>query len=179
VWNEPAGSKEVIALLPQVFGWAREANPSQPLTSGIFQDEPTLKRTPTPVTKIQMAHSDVISFHNYGWPESFEQEVTQLQELHRPLICTEYMARSAGSTFDTVLPIAKKYHVAAINWGFVVGKTQTNLPWDSWQRPYVKEQPTVWFHDILRPDGTPYREREANILRELTGRGRQTAQPNN
>ena len=90
-----------------------------------------------------MAESDVLSFHNYSWPEDFEKHVIGLQKDKRPLICTEYMARSAGSTFDTILPIAKKYHVAAINWGFVNGKTQTDLPWDSWDRPYVKTQPTV------------------------------------
>jgi len=172
VWNEPADKKEVIDLLPQVFAWAREAKPSQPLTSGIFQGNfvPNGKEKPTPVTEIQAAQSDVISFHNYSWPEDFEKEVVGLQQYHRPLICTEYMARSAGSTFDTVLPIAKKYRVAAINWGFVLGKTQTNLPWDSWERPYVKSQPTIWFHDIFRADGTPYREREVELIRELTGK---------
>jgi hypothetical protein len=80
------------------------------------------------------------------------------------------MARSAGSTFDSILPIAKRHRVAAINWGFVNGKTQTNLPWDSWNRPYIETQPPVWFHDVLRADGTPYREREAEIIRELTGK---------
>jgi hypothetical protein len=30
----------------------------------------------------------------------------------------------------------------------------------------------VWFHDVLYPDGRPYREREAEILREETGTGR-------
>jgi len=95
--------------------------------------------------------------------------VLELEQYGRPIICTEFMARGAGSTFDTILPIAKKHHVAAINWGFVVGKTQTNLPWDSWQRPYVNIRPAVWHHDVLRPDGTPYREREAEIIRNLTG----------
>lgn len=172
VWNEPADKEEVVKLLPQVFEWARSAKPSQPLTSGIFQGgfTPAGKDKPTAVTEIQAAQSDVISFHNYSWPEEFEKQVAGLQQYHRPLVCTEYMARSAGSTFDTVLPIAKKYHVAAINWGFVLGKTQTNLPWDSWDRPYVKSQPPIWFHDIFKPDGTPYREREVELIRELTGK---------
>jgi hypothetical protein len=87
------------------------------------------------------------------------------------------MARSAGSTFETVLPIAKKYHVAAINWGLVAGKTQTTLPWESWQHPYVRTQPPVWFHDVFKPDGTPYRERETQLIRELTSdSNRQKAQ---
>jgi hypothetical protein len=78
------------------------------------------------------------------------------------------MARGAGSTFDTVLPIARRDHVAAINWGLVNGKTQTNLPWDSWERPYVLRPPTIWFHDVFHTDGTPYRQAEADLIRRLT-----------
>ena len=86
------------------------------------------------------------------------------------MICTEYMARSAGSTFDTILPVAKQEHVGAINWGFVAGKTQTNLPWESWEHPYIHSQPSVWFHEVLRPDGTPYRQAEADLIRRLTAK---------
>ena len=68
------------------------------------------------------------------------------------------------------LPIAKKHHVGAINWGLVMGKTQTNFPWESWQHPYVLEPPPVWFHDVFKPDGTPYREHEAELIRQLTGK---------
>lgn len=186
VWNEPdntnGGSYEreeprdkvtlVLKLLPQVFTWAREEHPAQPLTSGVWQGDWSTPQTLSPMARVQIENSDVISFHNYGWPEDFEARVKQLEQYHRPIICTEYMARGVGSLFDTILPIAKRYHVGAVNWGFVVGKTQTNLPWDSWQRPYVLEQPPVWFHDIFHADGTPYREREVEIIREATGAGK-------
>ena len=102
---------------------------------------------------IQLQNSDIITFHNYSWPENFERRVVWLEKQHRPIICTEYMARSAGSTFDGVLPIAKKHHVGAINWGLVNGKTQTNFPWESWDHPYVLDQPQVWFHDVFKTDG--------------------------
>ncbi|HWZ12835.1 MAG TPA: hypothetical protein VNX22_06810 [Acidobacteriaceae bacterium] len=185
VWNEPnntnvpAYSKQepknkvelVNALLPQVFAWAREAHPVQPLTSGVWDGDWSSLEKMSATGRIQIQESDVITFHNYGWPEDFEAHVKLLQQYHRPLICTEYMARGAGSTFDTVLPIAKKYNVAAINWGLVVGKTQTNMPWDSWVRPYTLEQPTVWFHEVFYGDGKPYREREVELIRELSGRG--------
>lgn len=183
VWNEPdnkGGDKQedvaakvnrVDELLPKAFEWARAMHPNQPLTSGLWTGDWSDPAKESETTKIQLAESDVISFHNYDWPEKFEKRVKELEQYHRPLICTEYMARSNGSTFDTVLPIAKKYHVAAINWGFVAGKTQTYFPWDSWQRPYVLIQPTVWFHDVFHEDGTPYREREVDLIRELTGRG--------
>jgi len=182
VWNEPdngnMGSYEkeeppdkterVLALMPQVFAWARSAHPTQPLTSGIWHgDWNSLDAMPA-MAQVQIANSDVITFHDYGWPEHFEKSVQELEQFHRPLICTEYMARGNGSTFDTILPIAHQYRVGAINWGLVAGKSQTYLPWDSWRKPYVLEPPTIWFHDVFHPDGTPYREREVEIIRDLT-----------
>jgi len=184
VWNEPDNengssyareepknkTEIVLGLLPKAFAWARSEHPVQPLTSGVFYGDWSSLDTLSPMARVQIEQSDVISFHNYSWPEEFERRVKQLQQYHRPVLCTEYMARGAGSTFDTILPIARENHVAAINWGLVAGKSQTWLPWDSWERPYVLLQPTVWFHDIFHPDGTPYREREVQIFRELTGK---------
>lgn len=182
VWNEPSNENEssygknkpdnkqklVEALLPQVFEWARSEDPIQPLTSGVWTGNWSSLDTMDAISRIQIENSDVISFHNYGWPEEFEQRIQWLRQFHRPILCTEYMARGVGSTFDTILPIAKRYKVAAINWGFVAGKTQTYLPWDSWQRPYVIVQPAVWFHDVFHADGTPYRQREVDLIRKLT-----------
>ena len=184
VWNEPdngndgrfhedqaAKVRRVDELLPEVFGWARAMHPIQPLTSGVWHGDWSHPDKESATNKIQLEESDVISFHNYDWPELFEARIRELQPLHRPLLCTEYMARGSGSTFDTILPLAKQYHVAAINWGLVAGKTQTYLPWDSWERPYVELQPTVWFHEVFKQDDTPYRQREVDLMRQLTGRG--------
>jgi hypothetical protein len=183
VWNEPdnegrdapadvpAKVRRVNELLPKVFAWAREEDPQQPLTSGVWRGNWTDPQLESETTKIQLRESDVISFHDYRWPEEFEARIESLRSLHRPIICTEYMARSIGSTFDTILPIAKRERVAVINWGLVAGKTQTYLPWDSWERPYVDVQPAIWFHDIFKADGSPYREREIELLRNSTGRG--------
>jgi hypothetical protein len=184
IWNEPDNGNEssskleaphkaerVAVLLPKAFAWARAAHPTQPLTSGVWQWGQTGPKPDNAIIKIQLAESDVISFHDYSWPETFEQRLVSLQKYHRPILCTEYMARGAGSTFDGSLPIAKKYNVGAINWGLVAGKTQTYLPWDSWQKPYVTSQPTVWFHEVFRQDDTPYRQHEVDLIRQLTGRG--------
>jgi len=183
VWNEPdnqggdkpedvpAKVKRVNELLPKAFAWARAANPSQPLTSGVWTGNWSNPSEESATTKIQLAESDVITSHSYVRPEEFEARIKELQPLHRPILCTEYMARGAGSTFDGSLPIAKKYNVAAINWGLVAGKTQTYFPWDSWKRPYVLIQPTVWFHEVFRQDDTPYRQHEVDLIRQLTGRG--------
>jgi hypothetical protein len=183
LWNEPDNGDDesydkpqkekgknglVAELLPQVFSWARSQHAIQPLTSGVFYGDWDDFSKLKPVQKIQISESDILSFHNYSWPEDFESHILQLQTYHRPIFCTEYMARSVGSTFDTILPIAMKYRVAAINWGLVNGKTQTNLPWDSWQRPYVLEKPPIWFHDVFYPDGQPYRQHEVDLIRQLT-----------
>jgi len=183
LWNEPNNTNDraygsvepkkktelVLALLPQVFDWARSANPSQPLTSGVWEGDWSSPEKLSATQHIQLEQSDVISFHNYSWPEDFEKKVEWLERYHRPILCTEFMARPMGSTFDSILPVAKRLHVAAINWGLVAGKSQTYLPWDSWEHPYVNEKPPVWFHEVFREDGRPYREREAQIIRELTG----------
>lgn len=172
LWNEPDNgadkNAQVQLLLPQVFAWARSQNPTQPLTSGLFHGDwqPGAKLSPTEQTQIN--ESDVLTFHNYSWPENWQKHVDELKAYHRPILCTEYMARSEGSTFDTILPLAFKDHVAAINWGLVNGKTQTNFPWDSWQRPYVMQAPSIWFHDIFHPDGRPYRQAEVDLIRRLT-----------
>ena len=187
LWNEPDNTNQgsynkeepsnkislVLSLLPQVFAWARAEHPLQPLTSGVWQggDWSNLNAL-SPMARIQLTDSDIITFHDYGWPEDFEHRVNELKQYHRPVICTEYMARGVGSLFDTILPLAHREDVGAINWGFVAGKTQTYLPWNSWQRPYVLQPPPVWFHDIFYPDGRPYRRREVEIIRGITGAGK-------
>jgi hypothetical protein len=182
VWNEPDnlntnsyGSEEpknkvdlVLNLLPQVFAWAREAGAEQPLTSGVWKGDWSSDDKLSPMERIQLDQSDVISFHNYDSGSEFEKRIVWLQRHRRPILCTEYMARGNGSTFQGSLPIAKKYKVAAINWGFVAGKTQTYLPWDSWQKPYVDREPSIWFHEIFRQDGKPYKEDEVALIRSLT-----------
>jgi len=182
VWNEPDNSNassypdnsqaridHVAFLLPLVFDWARSADPLQPLTSGIWHhDHWERLEGLNAVEQTQLTQSDVISFHDYSWPEIFEARAKSLETYGRPILCTEYMARGAGSTIDAVLPIGKRRNIGMINWGFVVGKTQTNLPWDSWQRPYTSRPPVVWHHEILRADGTPYRAREVEIIKKLS-----------
>jgi hypothetical protein len=178
LWNEPDNPAEqykgqdgkeplVRALLAQVYEWARAVDPVQPLTSGVWwhDDWAPGGNKLTPMEKIQLGESDVVTFHDYSWPETFERRVKQLVAWGRPVLCTEYMARGNGSTFDGSLSIGKKYNVAMINWGFVDGKTQTRLPWDSWQKPYVLSEPTIWFHEVFRSDGTPYRQRETDLIR--------------
>lgn len=182
IWNEPDNlnsgnytepgnkTKLIEKLLPKAFAWARSVNPSQPLTSGVWKIDFKSPVKLTTVEHIQLDLSDIITFHDYGDSASFVRSVTFLGQFKRPLICTEYLARSRKSTFESILPLGKKYQVGMINWGFVAGKTQTNLPWDSWQKPYINgRQPEVWHHEIFYPDGRPYRQGEVDLIRSVIG----------
>lgn len=183
VWNEPENMNNnsyrkmepenkpqiVEMLLHHVFKWARAVNPSQPLTAGLWSGNWSAPEKLKSIETLMVEQSDIISFHNYGDSSSFEKNVKELQRYGRPVLCTEYMSRGNYSTLNAILPIAKKHHVAAYNWGLVDGKTQTKYPWDSWDKAYVGEPP-LWFHDIFKKDGNPYNTAEVNLIKKITGR---------
>jgi hypothetical protein len=161
--HEPKNKAELsLALLKKTFGWAREMNPSQPLTAGVWIGEWTEEKIKE-LDRFMLESSDVITFHNYESPVEMERRIKILKRFNRPILCTEYMARGFNNTFESILPIFREHHVSGYNWGLVAGKTQTNYAWDSWTVSYDGE-PSLWFHDIFRPDGTPYKEEEVHYL---------------
>jgi hypothetical protein len=184
LWNEPDNPANayhdverpdkvelVASLLPDVFRWARSVDPIQPLTSGVWDGiwgDPARR---SEISGIQLDNSDVITFHNYAPPPDFEARINELAPWGRPILCTEYMARTLDCTVEGILPVTKRHNVGAFSWGVVAGKTQTYLPWDSWDHP-VTGQPGEWFHDLLKPGGRPYRPAEIDTIRDLTGRPR-------
>jgi hypothetical protein len=155
-------------LVKLSFQWARAVAPSQPLTVGLWVgpswDAPEKLNQ---VHRAALDLSDVMSFHDYGKPDAMQARIRQLRKYGRPLLCTEYMARGNGSTFEAILPILKMERVAAYCWGLVDGKTQTKYPWSTWQTPILGE-PNPWHHDIFHTDGKPYREAEVKLIRQLT-----------
>ncbi|MDR1144879.1 MAG: 1,4-beta-xylanase [Verrucomicrobiales bacterium] len=188
LWNEPdnhnwssrgprdfpsayAKGEAVFPLLAKTFRWARAAGATQPLTSGVWlshawESDDTLSAY-RPLGLLQSRASDFISFHRYDPLPTTQTSVYQLRRFNRPLFCTEYMARPSGSTFQAILPWFKQERVAAYNWGAVAGRSQTHIPWNSWQSPYERE-PRPWHHDIFRADGTPYCRRETALIKRLT-----------
>jgi hypothetical protein len=137
----------------------------------VWKDDWSTDEKLSPMARFQLQNSDVITFHSYGPPDEMRGRIQSLQRFGRPLICTEYMARPMGSTFQAILPILKEAHVGAYNWGFVSGKSQTIYPWDSWEKQYTAE-PKVWFHDIFRQDGSPFDAQEVTLIRQMTGKDR-------
>lgn len=163
LYNEPGNrglGERTLPLLEAVFKWARAANPSQPLTVGVW------RAGVSPINELTLGSSDITSFHRYNFPpEELRAEIERLLALGRPVICTEYMARKFGSTFAAYLPVFKETGVAAYNWGLVSGKTNTIY---AWGEPLPGVEPPLWFHDIFRADGSPYKADEVETIRHYT-----------
>ena len=162
LYNEPGNSGKFdtsVPLLKAVFAWAKEVNPEQPISSAIWRwDFETLNQ-------IQILNSDIITYHDYEDPQWHQRVIELLKTHNRPMICSEYMARTRNSRFSNVMPLLKKYNVGAINWGFVDGKSNTIYAWDT---PLPDgSQPVEWFHDIFKKDGTPYRQDEVDLIKKL------------
>lgn len=157
-----------LPLLEQAFAWARAENPVQPLTSGVWFDHPRLNRR-------LLELSDLVSFHNYEPADRLVRQIERLQATGRPLMCTEFLARSAGSRFESHLPVFQERSVGAFCWGLVSGKTQTIY---SWSARGSNAEPKIWYHDIFRADGTPFDADEIEFLRRSTRAARDGAGPN-
>lgn len=167
LYNEPGNSDKFSAsvpLLKKVFVWAREINPSQPLTAGIWQWSKKFQE----LNVIQALNSDIITYHHYGEPVDHELVINLLKTHGRPMICTEYMARTRNSRFSNILPLLKNEKIGAINWGLVAGKSNTIYEWN---KPIENgDEPVEWFHDVFRKDGSPYKQDEVDLIKKLTSK---------
>ncbi len=150
-----------LPLLNDVYIWAREVSPEQPITSCFYGRKESVKAA----TK----WADIITFHNYSDAQALAKMINDLKKYNRPIICSEYMARHTKSTFLGCLPVMKKEKVGAVNWGLVAGKSNTIYPWASWEKPGVTPEPRIWFHDILRKDGSAFDHKEVEFIRAIAG----------
>jgi hypothetical protein len=164
LYNEPTNGglgNVSLPLAERVFRWARDVDPSQPLTVAQWNGNALLNN-------VIFANSDVITFHDYGPADGLTRHIEDLERHGRPLINTEWLNRGRGSLVETCLPVFHKTNVGCMHWGLVNGKTQTNLAW-GW-RPGMG-QPKVWQHDLFRGDHTRYDPSEIELFRKysLTG----------
>lgn len=164
LYNEPGNSGKrdsSFSFLSNVIKWARDVNPDQPITVGLWAWD--LEN----LNALQLVNSDIVTYHDYEEPQWHLRVIQLLKASGRPLICTEYMARTRNNRFSNTMPLLKNENVGAINWGFVSGKTNTIYAWDT---PIADgSEPVEWFHDIFRKDGTPYRQDEVNLIKYLNG----------
>jgi len=159
LYNEPGNNHmgdKSLPLLANVFVWARQAAPTQPLTVGFWPSEAK------DLDETACEQSDVITFHNYSIAQSLESTIKELSRYRKPLICTEWLRRPVGCTFAAILPVFAKDDVGWYNWGLVAGRTQTYLDWRSKKGDPM---PKIWQHDIFHPDGTPYNPAEITLIR--------------
>ena len=170
-----------LKLLKKTVGWVREINPSQPITTGIYNwdsDWGNFEQL-SELDQFILSSSDIISFHEYGDKASAIKRIDQLNNYNRPLMCTEYLNRGnntggwidgkVGNTFEAYLPLFKKKRVAAYNWGLVSGKTNTIYPWKSWDSIFTGP-PLKWHHDIFDKNLKPFSDNEVELFKKLTGR---------
>lgn len=163
LYNEPGNSgygNRSMPLLKKVFEWGREVNPAQPLSVGVWNKDLV------ELGQFQLEHSDVITYHNYSEQATHQQWIDSLRAHGRPLICTEYMARTRNSLFRDIMPLLKEENIGAYNWGLVAGKSNTIYAWNT-PMPDGRE-PKVWFHDIFRRDGSPYDVNEVRLIKALS-----------
>jgi hypothetical protein len=159
-----------MALLKKTINWVRLINPVQPITMAPWQHNWHCSHRISALDDYMFTHSDIISFHNYEDKKSLEERILSLKERYdRPMLCTEYMARPFGNTFEEILPLFKEHNIGAYNWGLVEGKSQTHCAWDSWNTASPAE-PELWFHDIFRQNGEPYKMEEVAFLKKLNVR---------
>jgi hypothetical protein len=169
LYNEPGNSERgdrSLPLLQASFEWAREVDPSQPISVG------TWHKDVRECYRFSLENSDIITFHHYGSTERTKAVIDELKVLGRPLICTEWMARTLDSRFDSHLPMFHDENVGCIFWGLVSGRTQTVWPWGSEKGA---PPPELWFHDLLNPDGSPYQPAEVEILRRTIAKAKSRA----
>ena len=154
LFNEPLNCNGIGTpqLLCEITGWARAENPQQPISVGVWSGglDSDLNRT-------MIECSDVVTFHQYGNLSAIYARTAEVKKLGYPAMCTEWMARLAGSSYESDLPFWKAEGVGCFNWGLVNGATQTSFPGTD-----------VWYHDIFHGDGQPYDPAEIAVICKIT-----------
>lgn len=161
LYNEPTNSgmgSKSLPLVRSVFKWAREIDPSQPVSIAVWNGNKDLN-------DIIYANSDVTTFHNYNPAPAVEKMVQDLKQQKRPIICSEWLNRPRGSTVEGVLPLFAAEKIGCLHWGLVNGKTQTDLPWG--HRPGDGPYTRIWQHDLYTTDFQVYSPYELQLFKSF------------
>ena len=158
LYNEPSLGEFSYALVRKCFKWAREINPSQPLTVSRWHNNKALN-------DIVLNESDVITFHCYEPAEGTRRVLKDMLRHGRPVICTEWLYRPNGCDIPNILPIYKEAGVGSMLWGLVNGKAQTHLP----NGGYTPNFKGPWKHDLFHSDHRPYSVSDLELIKKATG----------
>ena len=149
LYNEPSIRDESVSLLRDVFDWAREIGATQPLTACWYG----------------AVFSDLTSIHFYVSPTRRPDEARRVLEaaesFARPVVATEALGRPNHGELDEILPLFADNRIGWYLWELMIGADQTRYQW-----PDAPPAPAdTVFQGLRYPDGTPYREDEARLLR--------------
>ena len=181
LYNEPGGYDGMAwgktdNLVDATFTWAREVNPNQPLTVGWWSNS----RIGIDYGKRWMECSDIITYHHYGQLGASNVPLTEKQRelgvlpmgeksrielcrtFHRPILCTEWLARQLGSQVGTHLPFYRREKIGCFQWGMANGRSQCHCHHINAK---VVKHNDVWGHDLLHNDGRPYNEKEIELIK--------------
>ncbi len=169
LFNEPGNGNRGEVSVPHVeriFGAARAASPSQPLTTGAWRGVGNW----TPAELLALELSDVISFHNYGGLDDHVLIIDELRKYNRPLFNTEWLNRMITGQVAAVFPLFYLEKIGCWNWGLVNGLSQTHEPYEGMWREYEESGAaydfTKWMHDLFRINLRPYDPREIKLIKK-------------
>jgi hypothetical protein len=149
LYNEPLGNDSSVALVRDVFAWARRVGPSQPLTSCWYG----------------ALLSDITSVHFYVSPTREPDEAQRVLEsagsFGRPVVVTEALGRPQHGELHEILPLFDANRIGWYLWELMIGLDQTRHQWPN--SPPVADE--VVFQGLLYPDGTPYSAAEISLIR--------------
>ncbi len=163
IYNEPYNSgrgEKSDRLIRDGFKWVRACDPSQPSTCCVgFVHHGA--------DKLGIELSDIISMHCYRALESTKERYESLKKNARPVFVSEWMARKFDNSIKSHLPFFKEKNIWNTCWGFMDGRTQTKYPWGF---ESSKQELTLWFHDLVHPDATPYDPQERELVQKLSSK---------
>jgi hypothetical protein len=140
-----------LPLMDQVFNWARDIDPKQPLAV------PAWTKPNSAMTVHQLERSDIITFQSFETAGQIEALLTLLKRYDRPIICSDWLMRQRDNDFEKILPLFSVHRVGWFNRGLVNGKTQEWIQQDQYRSA---DRPDLWQHDVLKPDGDAYDAKE-------------------
>ena len=175
MYNEPGAANRRDVTMPHLkkfFEIAREVDPIQPLTCGLWHMPDENCRPYNELEQFALDNSDIVSFHCYSPYTTMVQMIKRIRTYGRPMVNTEWLARCMHNTIFEIFPLFYLERIGCYNWGFVAGKYQTYEPWNgSWQAyeadPKIDFDFTKWFHDLYRPSLRPYDPHEIELIRQF------------
>jgi hypothetical protein len=161
VYNEPGDSGMGVVSMPLVeaaFRWVRSVGPDQPVSAGIghmlsLEDRQRI-----------MELSDVVTLSGYEGAEQMKSILSLASTRGRPVICTGWLSRERGNTFEDILPVFSEFGVGWYHWGLVQGRSQLFAPMPG-------ADPDLWKQDLLNDKGEPFDEDEIELIKGFSFRG--------